>query len=153
MKVLFLQFFGFVQITAAQQEIPETKPRSRSQRSLNSIIIYKNDVINFRLGITVGLIFATAILFSQLASSLRQVLDITDLTKNSDFWPIFRDHVQGFIQAILMSGRRHKKLNLLIEFSIFIKFYFKAYWRWICIQNKLAYYVSSTLSYLFFLQT
>ena len=153
MKVLFLQFFGFVQITAAQQEIPETKPRSWSQRSLNSIIIYKNDVINFRLGITVGLIFATAILFSQLASSLRQVLDITDLTKNSDFWPIFRDHVQGFIQAILMSGRRHKKLNLLIEFSIFIKFYFKAYWRWICIQNKLAYYVSSTLSYLFFLQT
>ena len=36
---------------------------------------------------------------------------------------------QGFIQAILMSGRRHKKLNLLIEFSnaIFIKFYFKAH--------------------------
>ena len=151
MKVLFLQFFGFVQITAAQQELPETKPHSRSQRSLNSII-YKNDVINFRLSITVGLIFATAILFSHLASSLRQVLDITDLTKNSDFWPIFRGHVQGFIQAILMSGRRHKKLILLIEFSIFIKFYFKAYWRWICIQNKLAYYVSSILSYLFFLQ-
>ena len=37
----------------------------------------------------------------------------------------------GFIQAILMSGRRYKKLSLLIEFSnsIFIKFYFKAYWR------------------------
>ena len=151
MKVLFLQFFGFVQITAAQQELPETKPHSRSQRSLNSII-YKNDVINFRLSITVGLIFATAILFSHLASSLRHVLDITDLTKNSDFWPIFRDHVQGFIQAILMSGRRHKKLNLLIEFSIFIKFYFKAYWRLTCIQNKLAYYVSSILSYLFFLK-
>ena len=36
--------------------------------------------------------------------------------------------VQGFIQTILMSGRRHKKLNLLIDFSnlIFIKFCFKA---------------------------
>ena len=36
--------------------------------------------------------------------------------------------------SILMSGRRHKKLNLLIEFwnSIFIKFYFEAH------QNKLA---------------
>ena len=34
---------------------------------------------------------------------------------------------QGFIQAILMSGRRHKILNLLIEFSssIFIKFVLK----------------------------
>ena len=34
-----------------------------------------------------------------------------------------------FIQTILMSGRRHKNLNLLIEFSnsIFIKFCFKAY--------------------------
>ena len=39
-------------------------------------------------------------------------------------------HQQGFIQAILMSVRRHKKFNLLIEFSnrIFIKFYFKANW-------------------------
>ena len=38
-------------------------------------------------------------------------------------------NIQGFIQAILMYGRRHKKLNLLIEFSnsIFIKFCFKAY--------------------------
>ena len=38
---------------------------------------------------------------------------------------------QGFIQAILMSVRRHKQLNLLTEFwnSIFIKFYFKAFWR------------------------
>ena len=38
---------------------------------------------------------------------------------------------QGFIQAILMSGRRHKKLNLLIEFSnsIFMKFYFKAHFK------------------------
>ena len=37
------------------------------------------------------------------------------------------------MQAILMSGRRHKKLNLLIEFwnSIFIKRHFKAY------ENKL----------------
>ena len=35
----------------------------------------------------------------------------------------------GFIQAILISGRWHKKLNILIEFSIsiFIKFCFKAY--------------------------
>ena len=42
--------------------------------------------------------------------------------------------MQGFIQAILISSRRHKKLNLLIEFwnSIFRKFYFEAY------QNKLA---------------
>ena len=39
------------------------------------------------------------------------------------------DPSQGFIQAILMSVRRHKKLNLLIEFSnsIFIKFYLKTY--------------------------
>ena len=43
---------------------------------------------------------------------------------------IFYIHIQGFIQAILMSIRWHKKLNLLIEFSnsIFIKFYFKAFW-------------------------
>ena len=47
---------------------------------------------------------------------------------------------QGFIQAILMSVRLYKKLNLLIEYSnsMFIKFYFKAYWFWPCIQNKLA---------------
>ena len=50
----------------------------------------------------------------------------------------------GFIWAVLMSGRQHKKLNLLIVFSnsIFIKFDVKAYWRWTCIQNKLAYKVS-----------
>ena len=38
---------------------------------------------------------------------------------------------QGFIQGILMSGRRHKRRNVLIEFpnSIFIKIYLKAYWR------------------------
>ena len=37
---------------------------------------------------------------------------------------------QRFIKAIWMSVRRYRKLNLLIEFSnsIFIKFYFKAYW-------------------------
>ena len=37
---------------------------------------------------------------------------------------------QGFIQAILIFVRRHKKLNLLIEFSnsIFITFYFKTFW-------------------------
>ena len=48
---------------------------------------------------------------------------------------------KGFMQAILMGGRRHKKLNLVVEFSnsIFIKFYFKAYWDSICIQNKLSY--------------
>ena len=42
------------------------------------------------------------------------------------YWYIFL--LQGFVQAILMSSRRHKKLNLLIEFSnsIFIKFCFKA---------------------------
>ena len=38
--------------------------------------------------------------------------------------------LQGFIQAIFMSRRQHQKLNFLIEFSnsIFLKFYFKAYW-------------------------
>ena len=38
-----------------------------------------------------------------------------------------------------MSGRRHKRLYLLIEFSnsIFIKFYFKTYWCWLCIQDSL----------------
>ena len=43
--------------------------------------------------------------------------------------------VQGFIQAILMSIRRHKELNLLIEFSnsIFIKSNFKLF------QNKFVY--------------
>ena len=41
---------------------------------------------------------------------------------------------QGFIQAIMISGTLHKKLNLLIEFwnSIFIKNFFKAY------ENRLA---------------
>ena len=50
-----------------------------------------------------------------------------------------------------MSGRRHKILNLLIESSnlIIVKICFKAYWHWTCIQNKLAYKVSSILSYLF----
>ena len=58
---------------------------------------------------------------------------------------------QGFIQAVLISGRRHKKPNL-IEFwnSIFIKFYFKAYWCWTCI--KLLCKVFSILSYLFALK-
>ena len=63
--------------------------------------------------------------------------------------------IQGYIQTILMSGRWHKKLNLLTEFSnsIFIKFYSKAYWCLkICIRNKCAYKVFSILSYLFVLQ-
>ena len=49
--------------------------------------------------------------------------------------------LQGFIQALLMSGRQHKMLNLLSEFSnsIFIKIYFKAYWYWTYIRNTLAY--------------
>ena len=36
---------------------------------------------------------------------------------------------QGFIQAILMFGKQHKKLNLATEFSnlILIKKFFKAY--------------------------
>ena len=61
---------------------------------------------------------------------------------------------QEFIQAILMSSRQHKKLNLLIEFSnsIFRKFYFKAYWHWTYIQYKIGYYVSSILNHLFVLQ-
>ena len=39
-------------------------------------------------------------------------------------------YIQRFIQAVLMSSRRHKKLNLPIKFSnsIFIKCDFKAYW-------------------------
>ena len=55
---------------------------------------------------------------------------------------------QGFIQAILMSSRQYKKLNLLIEYwnSIFIKFYFWAH------QNKLAYYVLFYFKLLFTLQ-
>ena len=42
--------------------------------------------------------------------------------------------IGGSIQAILVPGRRHKKLNLLIEFwnSVFIKFDFEAY------QNQVA---------------
>ena len=45
-------------------------------------------------------------------------------------------HLQEFIQAILMSGWWHIKLNLLIEFwnSIFMKFYFEAY------QNKFLFF-------------
>ena len=60
-------------------------------------------------------------------------------------------NIQAFIQAVLMSGRRHKKLNLLIDFwnSIFMKFYFIAYWHWTCIQNKLAYKFPSILNYFF----
>ena len=52
-----------------------------------------------------------------------------------------------------MSGRWYKILNLRTEFSnsIFIKICFKAYWRWTCIQNKLAFKVSSILSYFFVL--
>ena len=47
--------------------------------------------------------------------------------------------IQGFIPAILMSVRQYKKLNLLLEFSnsIFIKFYFKAFWHWSYVQNTL----------------
>ena len=49
--------------------------------------------------------------------------------------------LQGFIQVLLMSGRQHKMLNLLSEFSnsIFIKIYFKAYSYWTYIRNTLAY--------------
>ena len=40
---------------------------------------------------------------------------------------VFSLYHQGFIQAILMSSRQHKKLDLLTEFynSIFIKFILK----------------------------
>ena len=57
---------------------------------------------------------------------------------------MFDRSVQGFIQAIVMSGRWHKKLNFLIEFqdSIFILFYFKKHVKTdLCrtyIPNKLA---------------
>ena len=51
--------------------------------------------------------------------------------------------MQGFIQAICVSGKYYEKLNLLIEFTNldFIKFYFKAYWSGISIQIKLAKFV------------
>ena len=39
------------------------------------------------------------------------------LIKKAKEWNIQNITDQGFIQAILMSGRRHKKLNLLTEFS------------------------------------
>ena len=44
-------------------------------------------------------------------------------------WGSYIISIQEFIQAILMSRRRPKKLNLITEFSnsIFIKFYFKAH--------------------------
>ena len=70
----------------------------------------------------------------------------TRFTKNTSGWLLLKSgYVRGFIQAILISGRRHKKLNFLIEFLnlIFIKFYFKASWCSTCIQNKLAYQASS----------
>ena len=49
--------------------------------------------------------------------------------------------MQGFIQAISISCRRQKKLNLLLEFSnsILIKHYLKGYYRLTCSQNKLVY--------------
>ena len=39
------------------------------------------------------------------------------LIKKAKEWNIQNITDQGFIQAILMSGRQHKKLNLLTEFS------------------------------------
>ena len=46
---------------------------------------------------------------------------------------------QVFIQAMLMSGRQHKKTQSYeCPNSIFIKFYFKAYWKLTCIHNRLA---------------
>ena len=45
----------------------------------------------------------------------------------------------GIYPSNFVSVRRHKKLNLLTEFSnsIFIKFYFKAFWHWKFVQNWL----------------
>ena len=63
--------------------------------------------------------------------------------------------MQGFIQVILMSGRGHKKLNLLNESKSsynFILKHIKTDLCQTCIQNKLACYISSILSYLFALQ-
>ena len=80
----------------------------------------------------------------------------------SDFLKLFREvccllSSQGFIQAILMSVRRHNKLNLLSEISNsilynFILKYIKSGWCRICIKNKLACQVFCILSYLFALQ-
>ena len=70
--------------------------------------------------------------------------------ENLFFTPEVFTPYQGFNQAILMPGGRHKKLNLLTECSksIFIKFYFKACRHLTCSQNKLAYKVSSISNYL-----
>ena len=46
---------------------------------------------------------------------------------------IARFNCYSEVQEILMCGRRHKKIKF--SNSIFIKFYFKAYWRWTCIQG------------------
>ena len=66
----------------------------------------------------------------------------------------FVSSLTGIYPNNLMSGSRLKKLNRLTEFSnsIFIKFYFKAYLRWTCIQIKLSWKFFSILSYLFVLQ-
>ena len=61
-----------------------------------------------------------------------------------------------YIQAILMSGRWHKKLNLLLEFwnSVFIKCYFEAYQNKLALslQNRLVCYVLFYFKLLFTLQ-
>ena len=61
-------------------------------------------------------------------------------------WSYFCFQIQTFrfIWAVLMSGRWHKKLSLLIKLSnsIFIKFDVKPFWCWVCIQNKESYKVS-----------
>ena len=77
-------------------------------------------------------------------------------------WPQLRwghtvtntNNEQRFIQAILMSGRRHKKFSVLIEFSnsLFINIivkHIKTCWRETCIQYKLVCWVSSTFNYSF----
>ena len=62
-----------------------------------------------------------SLFYSSIAPKItpKNVKNASDLKKKT-FLPVAR---QGFIQAVLMSGRRHRKLNLLIEFknSIFKK--------------------------------
>ena len=79
------------------------------------------------------LIFEGSILEKSLSQKILQTMQ--SIKKFANYVKKINDideqiHQQGFIQAILMSVRRHKKFNLLIEFSnrIFIKFYFKANW-------------------------
>ena len=98
----------------------KTKKKNKHVKRLNFITVFKIEFLppftSFRKALgkmpTCGTLFYKYFLLAIIFYILLSILS------------------QEFIQAILTFGRRHKKLNLLIEFSnsIFIKFYFKAYW-------------------------